>query len=69
MSLLHKLKHIRRSLSDLIQKSLELDQTIKNLKDDVREKAKTVKVKDDACLNFKKKKEESENRLNKVLRE
>ena len=45
-----KIKTHTKKLCDLNQKSLEFEQTIKNLEDEVREKAKTVKVKDDSCI-------------------
>ena len=48
-----KIKTHKKELNDLNQKSLEFDQTIKHLEDEVGEKAKTVKVKDEACINFK----------------
>ena len=68
-ALAFKIKTHKKELTDLNLKSLEFGQTIKDLEDEVSEKAKTVKVKDAACLNFKKKKEESENRLNEVFNE
>ena len=58
-----------KEFSDLKNKSHEYGQRITDLEDEVKEKAKTVKVKDGACMNFKNKKEESENRLNEVLTE
>ena len=58
-----------KELSNVKNKSQEYGQTFKDLEDEVKEMTKTVKVKDVACMNFRNKKEESENRLNEVLKE
>ena len=41
-----------KEFSDLKNKSHEYGQRITDLEDEVKEKAKTVKVKDVACMNF-----------------
>ena len=42
---------------------------MKDLEVEVKEKAKTVRIKDAACMNFKSEKEESERSLNEALNE
>ena len=47
----------------------ELCQRVEALEKEVIEKVYTIKVKDNACMKFKKQKEELENRFNKALQE
>ena len=54
----------KNEISDLKQKSLKSEQIIGDLEADIKEKAKTVKIKDATYMNFKKKKEGSEKHLN-----
>ena len=54
------IKSLEKDLNSLKHHSRELLQTIKELEINVKEKANTVKVKDAACMKFKKEKEELE---------
>ena len=46
------------------EKSSEFCQAIKDLESQVKKKTETIHIKDTACMNFKKKKEEVERHLN-----
>jgi chromosome segregation ATPase len=59
----------KKEISDLKHKSVKSEQTMKDLEAEVKEKAKTVRIKDAACMNFKSEKEESERSLNEAFNE
>ena len=62
-------KSLEKDIDSLKHHSKEICKTMKELENEVKEKSNTVKVKDTACMKFKKDKEELEKKLQKVLKE
>ena len=63
------LKSHTNEVNRLKLKSAKDVQTIEDLKEEVKEQNKTVKIRDSACMTFKKKKEETENQLKDIVKE
>ena len=61
-------KSLEKDLDSLKHHSREVLQTITGLENDVKEKVNAVKVKDAACMKFKKEKEELEKKISKALK-
>ena len=69
MAAIAETKSLEKDLNGMKQHSTELCKTVKVLENQVKEKANTVKVKDAACMKFKKEKEEIENALQKAVQD
>ena len=63
-----KWKTLTKELAGLKKHSTEMCQHINDLENEVKDKAKTVKVKDAVCFKFKKEKEVMEHKLNEALK-